>query len=380
MIRFNWSKKALFVLAELAVLSSTIVAQTSPTGPPPPPSAPPPPPQQLIELPAPPVPPPAPDTSGLDKGAGLEPAAAFPGGFSPLFNPTVGHAVPRLDYRATWFPDEQVVGQPTKLGYLREDLSLSYPIWQGDCDEWTATASIRNETFHTQAILPDTHQPFPDDLWNIRFGAGYRHLFDNGWIAGGNVSLGSASDQPFHSDNEMIGNVNAFLRIPQGDHNAWLFSLAYSTTSELPFPVPGVAYVWQPSENFRANIGLPFMLWYRPFDDLTLDFSYMLLRTVHARATYRIAGPVRVYAAFDWSNESYFLVDRPDVNDRLFYYDKRLTAGLQTPVVKHVFLDLSTGYVFDRFYFEGRNYSDRNFNRIDVGDGPFLSLQVLARW
>ena len=57
----------------------------------------------------------------------------------------------------------------------------------------------------------------------------------------------------------------------------------YSPTSELPFPIPGVAYVWQPADNFRMNIGVPFMVMYRPVDDLTLDFSYMLVRTVHAR-------------------------------------------------------------------------------------------------
>lgn len=309
-----------------------------------------------------------------------EPPAPTPGSFSPFMNPKVGLAPYRADYRVTWFGSEPVAGQGTRLGYVQQDFGFSLPIWQNRSDEWSAAVHVRNEDFYTCAILPDTNQPFPEDLWNIRFSTTYRHEFDNGWITGGTVSVGSASDKPFHSINEMTAGINTFLRIPQGEHNAWLFSLSYSPTSELAFPIPGVAYIYQPSENFRVNLGLPFQLMYRPIDDLTLDFSYMLLRSVHARATYRLCDMVRVYGGFDWQNESYFLADRANENDRLFYYDKRLTTGVQFKFNRHFSLDVSGGYVFDRFYFEGASYSDNHQNRVDVGDGPFLSLQGQLRW
>jgi hypothetical protein len=301
-------------------------------------------------------------------------------GFSLFMNPTVGNAHVVVDFRTTWFPEETVSNQNTNLGYLQQNFSLSFPLWQDHTDELTGFTHVRGEFFQTHAILPDTGQPFPDDLWNIRVGSSYRHLFDNGWIAGGSVSVGSASDQPFSTFNEVIASVDAFLRIPQGEHNAWLFSLAYSPTGELAFPVPGVAFVWQPSEQFRAYIGLPFQIMYRPIDDLTLDFSYMLLQTVHARATYRLCQPVRIFAGFDWQNESYFLADRPTEDDRFFYYDKRVTGGVRTILTRHVSLEFAGGYEFDRFYFEGRHFSDRNFNRIDLADGPFASFQCQVRW
>jgi hypothetical protein len=178
----------------------------------------------------------------------------------------------------------------------------------------------------------------------------------------------------------MTAGVNGFLRVPQGEHNAWLFSLSYSSNSELPIPIPGVAFLWQPSEYFRMNVGLPFQIMYRPLDDLTFDFSYMLLTSVHARATYRVCPQVRVYAGYDWNNESYLPADRLNEEDRLFYYDQRLTAGLQYILSRCATLDFSGGYTFDRFYFEGRSFSDRNHNRIDVGDGPFLSADFRVRW
>jgi hypothetical protein len=319
------------------------------------------------------------------QGAQAQPPDIFGpgvGGWSPFLNPLVGLAPIRADYRVTGFPSEHVKGQPADLAYVRQDFSVSVPVWQnGRTDEWLATVRVRGDIFDTGAILPDTRQPFPEELWDIQFGTSFRHLFDNGWIAGGSVSFGSASDKPFHSINEMTAGVNAFLRVPQGDHNAWLFSLSYSTNSELPVPIPGVAYVWQPSEYFRANIGLPFLLMWRPVDDLTLDFSYMLLTTIHARATYRLCPGVRVFAAYAWENESYFLADRPDTNQRFFNVDQRLYGGVQYQFCRHAALEFSGGYVFDRHFFEGKSITNgTGFNRVDVEDGPYLSLQVQVRW
>ena len=297
-------------------------------------------------------------------------------------NPVVGFAPIRTDYRVTWLPAEPVVGQPTNLGYVQQDFLLSFPLWQcAKTDEWLATVNIQNDIFQTHAILPDTRQPFPDDLWNIRFGTSYRHEFDNGWISGGGVSVGTASDKPFHSINEMTAGVNGFLRIPQGEHNAWLFSLNYSPTSELPFPIPGVAFLWQPSEYFRANIGLPFAVMWRPTEDLTLDVSYMLLTTFRARASYRLYRRVRLYAAYAVEDEGYFLADRVSVNDRFYNVDQRLTAGMQYILTPKTALDFSSGYIFDHHFFEGKNITDgTGFNRVDVGDGTFVAVQLRVRW
>ena len=77
--------------------------------------------------------------------------------------------------------------------------------------------------------------------------------------------------------------INAMLRIPQGEHNAWLFTLTYSPTGELNFPVPGVAFSWNPSPQFHANIGLPLMVMWRPTDDWQFQASYMLIRTIHVK-------------------------------------------------------------------------------------------------
>jgi hypothetical protein len=371
--------------AALVLLLASPAARGQTEGAPPPPAPPVPLARETVIEPPPVLPPPEQDRQAAADPASLAGGGANVtgpfgfGGPGGAFNPQL-LSIPRASLATTWFPSERVSNQPTNLGFLREDLFVSVPVYSDGCDTWALSFRGRNETFSTQAILPLSERRFPEDLWALNFAATYAHRFDSEVIVGGTLSVGSASDKPFHSIDEMTLGVSAFAWIPSGERNAWLFSVAYSPTAEINFPIPMVAYIYNPSDYLRINIGLPFQIMYRPTEDLRLDFSYMLLRNVHAQATYRLCRPVSVFAAFDWENESYFLADRQNVNDRLFYYDKRLSAGLIFNVTRCFSVTLSGGYTFDRFYFEGAQYSDKNTNQVNVGDGPYLSLQGRLRW
>ena len=105
----------------------------------------------------------------------------------------------------------------------------------------------------------------------------------------------------------------------------------------------------------------------------------MLIRTIHVKATYRFAQRVCVFAAYDWSNEAYTLLDRPDVNDRFYLYDQRLSMGVQVLVAPGWTASLAAGYDFDRRWFEGTSFSSTGFNHVELGAGPFTSLNLGAR-
>ena len=100
---------------------------------------------------------------------------------------------------------------------------------------------------------------------------------------------------------------------------------------------------------------------------LAIEFAYALLTTIHARASYQLCGPLECYAGFDWSNENYQLAERPEDRDRFYYYEKRLSAGLQWKVYEQIALDLSSGYCFDRYYFQGHGFELTGPDRVDVG-------------
>ena len=173
--------------------------------------------------------------------------------------------------QAFWFPSEPVKGQAADWGLVGQDFSLACPLWVDLPNMLMLTAGVRNRLIDTDAILPDSHKPYPSELWNAQVGLMYMRQLSGDRMIGGGVSLGSASDHPFASIDEMNVSMNAMYRIPSGEHNAWMFMVMYSPTSEIQFPIPGVSYSYNPSDRFHANIGLPFMVSYKPTDRWSFD-------------------------------------------------------------------------------------------------------------
>jgi hypothetical protein len=289
----------------------------------------------------------------------------------------------RGEYRATVVPGQPVFGQPAELGWVQHDVTLEGPLFQGVTDEWSASIRLREQDFDTDAVFPATGERFPEELWNIRLGTTYRHRFENGWIGGFSLGVGSPSDRPFASAAEVAVNANAVLRVRHQERHAWLFFLNYGSNREfLPhIPLPGLGYSYHPSDDLTAVVGTGFLsLDYRPIDRLTVRAYYAAVRTVDFRATYQVWRPVRVWAGFDWTNDRYLLAGRDDDDDRLFYYEKRVRAGVIIGLARQVFVDLAGGYAFDRFYFQGESYGDRDRNRLDVESGPFAAARLGLRF
>jgi hypothetical protein len=277
-------------------------------------------------------------------------------------------------------PSESTSQVGRNLGFVSQSLSASVPIYVDGGDFVTARAGVHNQLIQTDATLPGSTTPFPSEFWNVSLGLTGAHRFDNGWTAGLSVSGGSASNRPFESGKDLNANVAAFLRVPSGEANAWTFSLAYSPLGQIAFPIPGVAYFWHPSDTFSANIGLPFQLHWRPTRDLTFDLSYVLLTTVHARASYRLTNALRLYTSFNWINQGFHLDADGNSTNRFFYYEKNLTGGIRWALTPHALFDLSGGYAFDRYYSQGRAIGGGSGDRLDVSSGPFLSGQFGLRW
>jgi hypothetical protein len=306
------------------------------------------------------------DQSGLGFGSALGPGMGA-GGRGPI------------NYRAFWFPSEPVKGQAANWEMVGQDFSLAYPLWMDLPNTLLITAGVRNRLINTDAIMPDSHQPYPSELWNAQAGLMYLRKLSGDRMLGGGVSIGSASDHPFASIREMTVSTYAMYRIPSGDRNAWMFMLLYSPTSELQFPIPGVSYSYNPSDQFHANIGLPFMLSYKPNDRWSFVASYMLIHTIHVKAIYKIAERVNAFAGYDWSNEVYMLRDRLVESDRFFLYDQRATLGLEFPISSWLSAELVGGYAFNRFSFSGRQWDSVGTDRVDIDPGPFASLGVSVR-
>jgi hypothetical protein len=282
------------------------------------------------------------------------------------------------EYRARvglrYIPEEQVKDQNADFALFEESFSGSGLIWKDDVEDVRLSADVRHEGIRTTAILPDSGVPFPDDLWSVSVGATYRYLFKSGVVLGGSVSIGSASDEPFHSSREIVESVVGFVKLPSGERNAWLFGLAYSNNREYAnsFPIPIIEYFFNPSWDFHAVVGFPMeSLEWRATEDLTFQLTYALIHNIHALAKYRVADPLRVYVGFDWTTEGYLLVDRPDPKDRFFYDEKRAKGGVRLEFGEGWSFDLSAGYVFGRKYGESDRGLRSAFDRVEIGSGAY---------
>lgn len=284
-------------------------------------------------------------------------------------------------YGLTWFPSQGVSNQPGKsLGLARQELALFSPFWQQGPDTAIAFFGLRNSLFNTNARLIDSNKDFPTNLWDVNVGVSYSHTFAEGWTAGLNVNAGSPSDQPFSKADVLTAGVIAYLTTPARANDHWVFGLIYSPTSDFAYPIPGLAYFYQPNDYFEMNVGIPFLLKYRPYDDITLEAFYLPVRTLTMRATWQFLPGTRAFAAFNWYYESYFLADRQNNGDRLYSFEKRLTSGLSFDLPLNFALEISTGYAFNRFYFQGRRYGDRNHDRVGIDPGLFGQLQLRLKF
>ncbi len=306
-------------------------------------------------------------------------------GMRQWLDPDIGKSKPKP--KATWagnrdFPVD-VVGQGARFSGYRQQLAFSVPAYRGETDELAVHGRVGAWDLTTTARLPATGRRLPDRLWRIGMGAAYRRKLDTGAIWGVDVSIGSASDRPFDTGEEFRFSATGMLRLPETDNEGWLLLLTFVNAREwLPYiPLPGAGYIVNRQGNFRGLLGVPYtFIQYSPIDRLRLDLRYLMLRNVYAQATYNVLPKVGLYTRFTWNTDAYMLSRRRDKDDRLFYDDKRIAAGVRWQATETIVLDLSSGYAFDRFFFLGRTYDDRDNNRIDLEDGPFLSAIVRMRF
>jgi hypothetical protein len=253
------------------------------------------------------------------------------------------------------------------------------PLWISQPNSLMIMTHLQNRTINTGAVMPDSGMDYPDQLWDISMGLMFMRQMVNGWMACGGINIGSASDHPFATINQMNIGMNAMLRVPQGERNAWMFMVMYSPLSEISFPIPGVSFSYNPSEQFHFNIGLPFQVSYRPDEHWSFEASYMLIHTIHAKAAYRFTEWLSMFAGYDWSNEVYTLSENSDNKERFYMYDQRVSMGLESPIAKWGRIALTGGYVFNRYSYQGKQWDSSQFDRVDMDPGAFMSLNFSFR-
>ncbi|MBN1436388.1 MAG: hypothetical protein JW936_04880 [Sedimentisphaerales bacterium] len=297
--------------------------------------------------------------------------------------PRVGQVRQAVEYDFHLFSEVGIKRQDADFMALGHDLALQLPIQQNEESELVFTPSVGVIDIQSAALLPDTGEQLPGHFWDIDLAGYYRRQISDGAITGIRISVSSPSDKPFDSGDEIVVGATAMLRIKTEDDGAWLFFLDYSNRRDFleHVPLPGVAYQWPVSRDFRGVLGIPFaMVYWRPLPNWSVEGSYVFPRTVNTRVSYELTESFSLYGGFRWFNEMYLRSEREDDDDGLFFYQKQLAGGITWQITEALSIDLQCGYGFDRFMYEGDDYDDRGDNQISFSDGLFATLSTSVRF
>jgi hypothetical protein len=313
----------------------------------------------------------------------LDPAAAAPSQ-GPVRRPgqsPFGSSAP-VSLGGFWAPAVDVSGQPATLAmnaqFARVAAPLVTPTEGGPL--WLGIAKFGRLELATDAILPNSLQPVPDQLWLIETGAMHVRPLADGATVGGTFLFGSASDRPYAAGRDLTLMAIAFYNRPaKNERDEWNFSLFYSPTSQLPYPLPGLAYVWRPDATFEAKIGVPAAIEYRPDDDWTFTANYFPLVNFAATARRRLGERLAFLAYYRTDTQIFFLADRLLDDERFYVFDQRAAAGLEQTLGRGFALELTAAYLFDRSLFQGTNFTSGRTDVVAFDPGLGLSLQLLWR-
>ncbi|MCL4204318.1 MAG: hypothetical protein KJ000_17685 [Pirellulaceae bacterium] len=279
--------------------------------------------------------------------------------------------------RLTWIPSQDLENASGSLAMNSQEIELAYPVHIGADGIWLATGGIQRLELSTSAAFPDSGLAVPSQLWDIEVGTMHIREMASGLRAGGMFRVGSPSDQPFAAWRDLTVTVLGFLTVPSGERDAWSFSLFYSPTGQIVFPIPGIAYVWRPSPQFEANVGIPFSMEYRPTDSLTLTARYRPLNDIQVMLRQSLGEFWSIYGGYETVNETFWLADRERDRERTYIFDQRLTLGIQRKLGGQWSLDASAAYVFDRQIFLADKFSGDRRDELLIAPGVAGTIQLL---
>ena len=278
---------------------------------------------------------------------------------------------------ANYAPRQSVRNSPESLSANSIGGQVGAPLQIYTDGIWLATASFKTTELSTNAVLPVSGTPIPERLWDIRTGMFFTRKLRNEWTVGGLFNFGSASDAPYNSVDELTFTSIGFINIPARDRDTWDFSFFYSPTSQLAFPIPGLAYHWRPNNQFEAQIGLPASVVYAPNESFVFRARYTPLTDVLVEMRQAIDRDWGFFARYQVMNENYFLAGRSD-RDLLFtQFEQQVVAGINFNFANGFTLDLSAGYLFDRRFFLDTDFDLNSPDLIKVESGANFSAQLV---
>lgn len=257
-----------------------------------------------------------------------------------------------------------------------ESVDFSAPVYKSDLESYTVTAN------YSQFSITPQQGTFAH-LYDVKLGAGYTRVVDEQRMWSVFARYGSASDRPFEAADVSTLGVTGFYSVPSDDPaGKWLLLVDYSNNRPIlnNIPLPGFAYFYTPSKEFRAVLGIPFAsINWTYAEKYSLEVFALVPWILKVSTSYAISPFAKLYTGFNFSQSTYYLYGREDKQERLFYDDKKVFVGFKSPINQSIFADLELGYAFDRAFFEAENYEVNPDGETKIGNSAYgrLSLRFI---
>lgn len=217
------------------------------------------------------------------------------------------------------------------------------------------------------------------ELYDVKLGLSYTKALPNDRLWAVSTRYGSASDRPFADSSVSTLGFTGFYSFSNDETSRWLLLVDYSNNRPIlnNIPLPGFAYFYNPSKEFRGVFGAPFASINWSFTEKwSLDLFTIVPWVLKGSFSYKLNEYARAYTGLDFSQMTFYIHGRENKKERLFYDEKRLFVGIKSPLSKSIFADLEAGHAFDRAVFSAENYKFNPENPVDIGNAYYAKITM----
>lgn len=262
-------------------------------------------------------------------------------------------------------------GHPTTIEQSK--MSIATPIYSRNGSSFAMSVGGGRIGFNETQFF-DNDGKAPQELHRFDLGAQYSTTLKDRGFFGVRGSVGSASDKPFHSKDEMTFSLSSFYTRPSGGSGQWIYTVFLSNNNSFAnyIPIPGFIYLYR-NQGFTGMFGLPFLsMQWTPKAPWIFSMSYFITN-FNTEVAYGLRDRFQTFAGFAISQQNFLRADREEGTDRLFFNEKKVFLGIRSPLTNEVSAELQSGLSFDRKLKEGKRFNDTD-READLGRSWYISM------
>lgn len=270
-----------------------------------------------------------------------------------------------IDIEGTFLPDSEIDNSDKKTHVFNQTIDVSQKVYKGDNNQISVGARY-NKLDLTKGL---------NDFYNEQGTVNWKHSLAGERFVLSNMSFGAASDKPFQNSRDNTIGANILYKY----NSKWFWILNYSNNRSFlnNVPIPGAFYVSEASRTKTLIVGFPFLMWMQPIsENWSIRYLVLMPWSHRLRFFYEKFKVVRPYLGFEQHPQTYFIHDRKERYDRLFWFERRLTTGIEGTISPKLKYDFGGGYAFDRQFFEARNFQTKKNFLINLEASWFAGLTL----